>query len=382
MRLAPHVVVLGGGFGGLSVVNAIRNALPPGKVRITLVDRRDWFMVGFAKLWIIRGERTFDQSAAPLRNLKSRDIDFVKAGVERIRLGEKTVETSAGPIQYDYLVVAMGAQLSPEKVPGLVRHGLVLYDHGQLTAIRKRLLDIKSGRVAIAITGMPYKCPPAPYEAALLMDSLLRERGVRRQVSIDVYGPAPITLPAAGPDVSGRVLDMLHAENIEYHGSCKTVSVGDGKLVFEDGEAAFDLLAAVPPHTLPAGLSELAGDNPFIVIDRTGRTGFPNVFAVGDVTTLPAGKAPVPKAGVFAEGEGAVVAGCIVADITGTAEPEPFDGRGGCFIESGRDTASVIEVDAFKPRTKLSDMTVPNLEAKVQFERDRLANWLDYSIRD
>ena len=378
MPRVPRVVVLGGGFGGLSAANAIRDALPPEKARITLVDRREWFMVGFAKLWIIRGTRTFEESAAPLRNLKGRGIDFVKAEVARIDPDGKGVETSAGRLEYDYLVVAVGARLSPENIPGLVEHGLDLYDHDHLATIRERLLEMRAGRVAVAITGMPYKCPPAPYEAALLVDSLLRERGVRDRVAIDVYGPAPITLPAAGPRVSGRVLEMLHAEGIEFHGSRKVASVRPGSLVFEDGEAAFDLLVAVPPHTIPPIASELAGGDPFIKIDRSGRTRFPGVFAVGDVTTLPAGKAPVPKAGVFAEGEGAVVAGCIVADITGAAEPDPYDGRGGCFIESGRGTASVIEVDAFKPSTELSAATEPNLEAKVRFERDRLAGWLDH----
>lgn len=376
----PHVVVLGGGFGGLSAANAIRDALPPGRVRITLVDRREWFMVGFAKLWIIRGTRTFEESAAPLGNLAGRGIDFVKAEIERIDLSSNRVETSAGPLRYDYLVVALGARLSPERVPGLAEHGLNLYDHGHLESIRERLLSMESGRIAVAITGMPYKCPPAPYEAALLIDSLLREGGRRDRIDIDVYGPAPITLPAAGPEVSGRVLEMLRAENIRFHGSCKVVSVGPAALEFEEGEAAFDLLVAVPPHTLPPVVSELAGGDPFIGIDRMGRTRFRNVFAVGDITTLPAGKAPVPKAGVFAEGEGAVVAGCIVADITGGSGPDPFDGRGGCFIESGRETASIIEVDAFAPATKLSDPTGSNLEAKLQFERDRLAGWLDHRI--
>ena len=373
----PHVVVLGGGFGGLSTAINIRDRMAVSEVRITIIDRKDWFMVGFAKLWIIRGTRTFKESTASLENLANRDISFVKAEVRRIDLKAGVVETTEGGFSYDYLVVALGAQLSPGKIPGLEKNGLNLYDHNQLATIRERLLSLGSGSVAIAIMGMPYKCPPAPFEAAMLVGSLLRESGVRDMIRIDVYSPAPIALPAAGPEISSRILEMINSENIHFHGSCKTVSVEPDQLVFEDGRADFDVLLAVPPHTLPSVVSELAGDDPFIRIDRLCRTRLDKVYAIGDVTMLPTtGKAVVPKAGVFAEGEGLVVARCIISDIRAGREPEPFDGKGGCFIESGRQTASVIDVDAFAPSTTLSGFTKDNLGTKLQFERDRLHGWL------
>ncbi len=372
----PHVVILGGGFGGLSTAVNIRDRLGASRVQITLVDRKDWFMVGFAKLWIIRGTRTFEESTASLENLSKREISFVKAEILGVDLAGKVVETTGGRLDYDYLVVALGARLSPQSIPGLEENGLNLYDHGQLATIRERLLSLESGSVAIAVTGMPYKCPPAPFEAALLVSSMLRESGVRDTISIDVYSPAPITLPAAGPEISGNILEMIQSEKIRFHGSCKTLSVSPGRLNFQEGGADFDILLAVPPHTVPEVVSELAGNDPFIRIDGFGRTGMDNVYAIGDVTMLPAGKAAVPKAGVFAEGEGLAVARSIVSDILPDEEPEPFDGRGGCFIESGRGTASIIDVDAFAPSTTLSDSTKDNLTAKLQFERDRLEGWL------
>ena len=158
----PHVVVLGGGFGGISTAINIRDRMAVSDVRITIIDRKDWFMVGFAKLWIIRGTRTFKESTASLENLTNRDISFVRAEVQRIDLKAGVVETTEGGFSYDYLVVALGAQLSPGKIPGLEENGLNLYDHNQLTTIRERLLSLGSGSVAITITRMPYKCPPAP----------------------------------------------------------------------------------------------------------------------------------------------------------------------------------------------------------------------------
>lgn len=376
MAKIPHIVILGGGFGGLSAALEIRTRLSAAQARVTVVDRKDWFMVGFAKLWIIRGTRTFEESTAPLENLSKKDIEFVKAEVLELDTIQKHVETSKGRLSYDYLIVAMGAHLAPNRIPGLAEYGFNLYDHDHLETIRKRLMGIKSGSVAIVISSMPYKCPPAPFEAAMLIDSLLNEIGSRKSISIDVYGPGPITLPAAGPEISGRVLDMIRQRDIQFYGSHKLVSVKESDIIFEDATKKFDVLLVVPPHVVPPVVSVLTDSEPFIKIDRFGRTRLHNVYAVGDITTLPGGKGPVPKAGVFAEGEGAVVARDIIAKITDGDGPEPYDGKGGCFIESGQSTASIIQVDAFKPSTTLSEPTQSNLEAKLQFEKDHLQGWL------
>ena len=193
----PHILVLGGGFGGLSVATEIRKRLPPSRAKITVIDKKDWFMVGFAKLWIIRGTRTFEESVGSLHRLTRNGISFVKAEIEVIDPEKREVATSQGGFTYDYLVVAMGARLAPQKIPGLVENGLNLYDHDHLEAIREKLTDITSGSVAIAIMGMPYKCPPAPFEAGLLVDSLLREAepGTRSRYT----STAPPRLPCPPP---------------------------------------------------------------------------------------------------------------------------------------------------------------------------------------
>ena len=377
----PHVLVLGGGFGGLATANKIRERFAASEVKITLVDKKDWFMVGFAKLWIIRGERTFEESTGSLRGLEKKDINFVKEEIIDINLEGMQVKTNQQTILYDFLVVAMGAALAPEKVPGLVEYGMILYDHNHLAKIRDAILGIKSGKLAICITGMPYKCPPAPFEAALLIDSMLREAGTRGAVQIDIYSPAPLTLPAAGPDVSSNVLKMLDSEGIQFHPSCRVSSVEKETLIFENSSASFDLLLAIPPHTAPTVIAEsgLASQDGYIKVSRDCTTKFENVYAVGDVTSMPAGSGAVPKAGIFAEGEAEAVAKSIITKITSGGGPELFHGKGGCFLESGRKTAALVEVDAFsedKPITKLSDSTEQHLSEKADFERDRLAKWL------
>lgn len=155
----PHVVILGGGFGGLSAANELRNSLSSSQVKITVIDKKDWFMVGFAKLWIINGTRTFENSIGSLKELSKKEINFIKDEIVKIDLENKNVKTISQNIQYDYLIISMGAVLAPEKIPGLVENGLNLYDHNDLSEIHDKLQNIESGIIAISIMGMPYKCP-------------------------------------------------------------------------------------------------------------------------------------------------------------------------------------------------------------------------------
>jgi sulfide:quinone oxidoreductase len=378
----PHVVILGGGFGGLSSANELRNTLSSSQVKITVIDKKDWFMVGFAKLWIINGTRTFENSIGSLNELSKKEINFIKEEILEINSQNKIIKTKSQNIKFDFLIISTGAVLAPQKIPGLVENGFNLYDHEQLLEIRDKLESIESGKIAISIMGMPYKCPPAPFEASLLIDSMLKKRGVRDSVQIDFYSPAPITLPAAGPEVSKKILELVNSEKITFHNSCKIKSVESKKLIFENSEADFDILLAIPPHVAPKIIydSELAKEPGFITIDRDCKTSFENIFAIGDVTVLAVGeKLAVPKAGIFAEGEGITVAKKIISIIQLKEETVLFDGKGGCFIESGKDTASILEVNMFtnsKPSTNLSESTSDNLSKKKEFEKERLSKWL------
>jgi len=378
----PHVLILGGGFGGLSAANEIRKSLSSSQVKITVVDKKNWFMVGFAKLWIIKGTRTFENSTGLLNGLTKKEIDFLNEEILQIDLENKNIKTTTKNFSYDFLIIAMGANVAPQKIKGLTENGMNLYDYKQSEKIHNKITEMKSGIIAISIMGMPYKCPPAPFEASLIIDSMLRDAKTRDSVQIHFYSPAPITLPAAGPEISKRVLDLISSEKIIFHNSCKIKSVEPNKLIFQNSEANFDLLLAVPPHIAPDVIYEagLAKEDNFIPIDRDCKTPYENVYAVGDVTTLKVTDTiAVPKAGVFAEGEGYTVAKNIISKIQSKEESALFDGKGGCFLESGRDTASLIEVDMFSgpsPSTKLTESTSEHFDEKLQFEKDRLSNWL------
>jgi sulfide:quinone oxidoreductase len=375
-----QILIIGGGFGGLAAANELRANLPS-DVKITIIDKKDYFMMDLVKLWIIKGTRKFETSKSPLNTIVKKGIDFVNEQVTSINTSQKKVRTLTKEFSYDYLIIAAGVELAPEKIPGLSANGMILYDLEHVPKIRQKILDMKSGKIAFAITGMPYKCPPAPFEAALIVSSMLQEIGTRKNISIDFYSLGPITLPAAGPDVSKQLLDILESENIKFHGSCKTTSVEKNSLKFEESTANFDLLIAIPPHRAPQAIYDagLAQEGTFISVKRDCKTQFDNVYAVGDVTNMMVtDKIAVPKAGIFAEGQGIAVAQDIISQIRKEKTNSIFEGKGGCFVEMGS-TAGYVYVDMFaepNPITRLDKPAPEHMEEKEQFEKERIEKWL------
>ena len=334
------------------------------------------------KLWIMTGTREFETSKRPLENVTKKGIEFINESVVKIDPQNKTVRTSYRSLHYDYLIVALGVELAPEQIPGLVENGLILYEIKDIPKIRDSVRTMSSGKIAIAVMGLPYKCPPAPYEAALLLRSILEETGASNSVQIDFYSPTPITLPAGGPKVSEDILQILQSKKIDFHGNHKTISVEPGKLKFETGEAEFDLLIAVPPHKTPFVVVDcgLAQPGKFIEVNKTCKTSFENVYAIGDVNQIMVtDKIAVPKAGIFAEGEGITVARNIISQIKKEIENAVFDGKGGCFLETGTKTAGYLQVDMFASPSPITQLQAPSSDyflEKEKFEKDRLAKWL------
>ena len=380
----PHVVILGGGFGGLAAVDALQARLGD-RVDLTLVDKGDRFFMGFAKLWDLGGIRPLDQGTAHLSRLSARGVNFVQAEVSAIDPEARRVETSAGVLEADALLVALGAQANPAHVDLLRAPGAYdLYDWEALPAIRRGLEDFDAGWVLVALLGAPFKCPPAPFEAVLIVDEVLRRRGVRERVDVSISTFQPMTLPVAGPDASRYVARQLGDHGIELLAGRKVAGIdGEARVVrFEDGSTAeYDLLLGVPAASPPAVVREspLAGPTGWIEPDRgTLRTSFDRVYAVGDCTLVPTANAQLPKAGVFAAGEGEVAAANIAADLEG-GSGATFDGHGFCFLELPGRRVAFVEGNFFAepaPDVQLSEADETRFARKQAYERDRLAAWL------
>jgi sulfide:quinone oxidoreductase len=376
------ILVLGGGAGGLIAATTLRKKL--GKEhRIVLVDREETHVFAPSLLWLMTGDRTARQIMRPLERLSRKGIEVVRGTIQRIEPDARRVTVDGRELRGDFLVISLGAELAPQTIPGLAESGHNFYTLAGAENLRDALARFEKGKLVVLTAGPAYKCPAAPYEAAMLIESDLRKRKVRDAVKLDLFAAEPGPMGVAGPEVSKAVRQMVEAKKIEYHPEHQVVGVDASTkvLTFANGaSASFDLLAYVPPHRAPAVVcaAGLVGDSGWISVNRsTLETRFPGVFAIGDVTTIPLklGK-PLPKAGVFAHGQAEVVAANIARTVTGKGQPASFDGHGACFIEAGDGKAGFGSGNFYAepvPEVKLHNVGRKWHAAKVVFEKTWLA---------
>lgn len=378
-----RVVILGGGFGGLAAAHELRTNHP--EIEVTLVDRSDRFFMGFAKLWDLGHVRPLAEGTRSLGKLADRGVGFRQVEVTALDPAARTVETTEGTIEADAVLVALGAAKSPRHLGFLNTRGAHdLYDAAQLPAMHADLEALTGGRILVSILGGPFQCPPAPYEAALLVDERLRLRGVRDEVELAVSTPQPMTLPVAGPDASRYIAAHLGDRDIELLSEKKVTGV-DGdipRVSFDDGSTyECSLLLGVPACVGPPLLVEagLTGESGFVEPDRhTLRTEFDGVYAVGDCTHIPTATGALPKAGVFAAGEAVVAARNVAADLVGSDEAS-FDGHGACFLELPGRRVAFVEGDFYaepRPDVALTEADEDQFRRKQAYETERLDSWL------
>jgi sulfide:quinone oxidoreductase len=379
--VVSRTLILGGGFGGLAVAHELRR-LAGDEHEIVLVDRAPEFSMGLRKLWELVGHSTIAEGSRPRAAVRDYGVRFVEDAVTAVDLEARSALVGGDWIAADYVVVALGAEPRPELVPGLAEHGYDVWEAVAVGAAAERLAELSSGRVAILIAGVPYTCPPAPYECAMLVDEVLRVRGVRDVTELSVATVQPLLMPNAGKEGSDWIAERLRARGIEFAVGRQVERVERERVVFADGELEFDLLIGVPPHRVPPVVadSDLAGERGWVSVDRaTLATRFRGIYAIGDVTQIVlANGLPLPKAGIIAEREGLRVAAAIAAEEAGASLPPAFDGRGFCFVEVGTGEAAMVEGDFFadpEPHVELSAASSAHADEKRRFEAERLERW-------
>ncbi len=341
------IVILGGGVGGLVTANELRRLLTS-EHRVVLVEKNPVHAFAPSFLWLMTGDRTAAQISRPLRTLVRRGVEVVQAEARTIDLTGRRVETSTQELRYDNLIVALGATLVPDAIPGLVEGAHSFYTFDGATKLHDALQSFRGGKVAVVVSGLPFKCPAAPYEGAMLLSDFFARRGLRDRVEMHLFTPESQPMPVAGTQLGNAVKTMVESKGISYHPmhQLKAVSPQAGELQFDGKEAfRYDLLVAVPPHRGPqlvrqAGLANEAG---WVPVDAGSlATQHENVYAIGDITaiSLPGRWKPdvplmLPKAGVFAHVQALVVARRIAGQITGPRVEEKFCGDGYCMLEAG-----------------------------------------------
>lgn len=378
------VVVLGGGVGGVVAATRLRRLLGR-EHRIVLADRSPWHTFAPSFISVMLGQRNRARISRDLRGLAKKGIEVVVDEVTAIDPSDKKVRLGERELSYDYLVVALGAQYSAEEIPGL-NLAWTYYDLDGAEGLREELPKFHSGRVVFVVSSLPYKCPAAPYEGALLLDHYFRKRGIRGDVDIRIFTPEPQPLPVAGKAAGQQLIDLLAGREVWYSPGVRLKSVDQQakKLLFEDGtDAPFDLLIAPPVHRVPdvilaAGLAQPGG---WVKVDReTLATEAPDVYAIGDINAIPlANGMMLPKAGVFAHGEAEVVARNIASEITRGADAHwAFGGQGSCFLETGYGKAAYAVGRFFaepEPDVVLRQPSFLWHWAKIGFERMWLWRW-------
>lgn len=376
-----NVVILGGGSGGLATAGRLKELLGD-KVNITIIDRESSFVMGFSLFRVMTGEKTEQEVGILKEKISQKGIKFVNSEVNEIDTTKKNViKTGRGEFAYDYLVVALGAELAPEKVPGF-ESAFHMYTLEDAKRLRDALSSFRGGLLRLIVSSTPFKCPAAPYEAAMLIDDYLRRKDLRDKSDIQVFTPEPLPMPVAGPDVGNAVISMLNEKEIGFHSNTKVSSIEGGlkQVVFENGlREKYDLLIAVPPHTSPKIVREcgLADASGWIPVDpKKMQTKYDKVYAIGDVAAVKLQSGMMlPKAATFAFGQAEIVASNIASSILGT-ETSSWDGFGECFIETGAGKAAYGSGSFYS-----SPKPVINIQMPTKELRERKDAWGDYWTR-
>jgi sulfide:quinone oxidoreductase len=371
-----RVVILGAGFGGLELATMLSEAVGD-EVAVVLIDKSDTFVFGYSKLDVMFGRTTPDAVRLPYRSIAKRGVRYLQETIIAIDPEARRVTTDAGVHDANVLVVALGADYDFDATPGLAEAGNEFYSVAGAERLTDVLSEFSSGRAIVGVCGTPFKCPPAPSEAALLLHDYLSARGVRGRCEISFVIPFGTPVPPS-PDTSEALVAAFAEHGIEFISGRRVAALDANRsvAVLDDGaELPFDLFLGVPKHRAPDVVvaSGMTVDGYVPVSPQTLETEFPGVYAIGDVATI-----GVPKAGVFAEGAARVVAASLIAALQGGEQAEPYGGRGSCYIEFGAGLVGRVDVDFFsgpKPTGTFHEPSAALVAEKHHFGSSRSARW-------
>jgi sulfide:quinone oxidoreductase len=371
-----RVLVLGAGFGGLELATTLSEGLGE-DAGVVIIDRSDAFVFGYSKLDVMFGRVRPEEIRLSYEGLAKPGVRLLRETVTAIEPESRRVTTDQGVHDGEVLVVALGADYDFEATPGLAEGENEFYSVAGAERMRDIVPTFTEGRAVVGVCGAPFKCPPAPSEAALLLHDFLTERGVRDACEITLVMPFGTPVPPS-PDTSAALLEAFAERGIAFVPERRVRAFDTSRAVVvldDDQELPCDLFLGVPKHRAPDVVVEsgMAEDGYVPVDSRTLATRFPDVYAVGDVATP-----GTPKAGVFSEGAARVVAAQLLARMDAGPEPLPYDGRGSCYVEFGAGRIGRVDVDFLSGPRPTGTFQEPSLELvaeKRAFGSSRRARW-------
>ena len=352
-----RILVLGGGVGGTLAANLLarklKRRIDAGEVAVTLVDEGGEHVYQPGFMYIAMGGERAEKLHRPERSLLDRRVQLIIARATRIDAATRSVELESGdPLAYDYLLIATGSRIVPEEIPHFEAEAHHFYGADAAERLRAALDAFDGGRIVVGIAGMPYKCPPAPLEVTFLVESELRDRGLRDRS--EIHYCSPIGRAFTIESVSDMATPILEEKGIELHTFFNVETIDPERRVVESlegEELSYDLLILVPPHrgaqlVVDSGLAPAAGWLPtdHHTLEVTGQE---RMFAIGDATDL-----PLSKAGSTAHFEAPIVVERIVAAVEGR-EPDAvagnYTGKVMCFFEVGDGKGTLLQFDYDHP---------------------------------
>lgn len=296
MSAKPRIVVLGGGFGGLESLFYLKHVLHD-RGDLTLITDRPYFVFKPNTIYIPFGERPEKYEVDLIKPLRRQAINLVEATVRNIDLEKRSVETETGKVDFDYLVVATGAKMQPQEIPGLKENAVTVWTPDDMLRLRDRLAQVidraKGGIRSRVLFLVPpnNRCSGPLYEMVCMLDTHLRRLGCRESIDLVFATKEDAFIEAFGPRLNTVVSEEFANRKIEGHVKLVVREVAAKSVLFQDGtELPFDLLISFPPYAAACRFASLpVDDRGFVSVDPSSRRvlGSERVYAVGDTANFP-----------------------------------------------------------------------------------------------
>lgn len=371
------VLVLGAGTGGIVTAREISknsgNEEDINLVKILVFEKEEKSVFSPSLPFLMVGKRKQEHIIEKTNKLDASGLEVITGEIGAIDPENIAVTVNGKEYNGDYMVVSLGVEQADVHNLGNYGHNFFTLDGA--TNFYEELEKFGGGEVAVLVSSLPFKSPAAPYEAAMLIEEYLRKNGLAKNTTVSLYTPEAGPMEFAGKEASDELRGLLEKKGINYYPNYQVSAVSKNSLEFSNGKKySYDLLAYTPKHQAPEVIrkSPLASDSGWVDVDRnTLETAFPNVYAIGDITniTTETGDA-LPKLGVFARQQGAVVAHNITRKMADLEPDHNFVAEGTYYIEAGEGKAS-------ETGGNFSDSTKPEVKMKAPEQWGHLSKWWD-----